>query len=246
MARNETLESILTDFRLDAKLASSSALNAQNEERQIHLIQREQKRLWEETDWAHLRVERFIPLQAGQRFYDLSSALNEAGAAKNDLSIDRIEKMDVKDGGEWCPLYNGIGAAEYVAHDSALDERASPACAWRIYEGEQLEIWPVPEVDATAEQEGYLRVTGIRDLRPFVEMSDRADLDGQLISAYAAGQYLAAKKAADTEMVLAKAQKLYARLTANLKKRKSFQLFGVGGSRRAQRRPMITRYKAPD
>jgi hypothetical protein len=246
MARNETLESILSDFRLDAKLSPSVALNAQDEQRQIRIIQSEQKRLWEETDWPHLRVERFLPQQAGQRFYDLSSAVNEEGVAKDDLAIDRIEMVEAKDGGVWYPLREGIGRSEYVAHDSALNERSSPAQAWRIYEGEQLEIWPVPEVDAAAGQEGYIRVTGIRQLRPFSDMSDRADLDSQLISLYAAGRYLASKKAADTEMVLGEAKKLFDRLTANLKKSEGFQMFGVGTTPRRYRGPMVTRYKAPE
>lgn len=246
MSRGETLESILTDFRLEAKLASSSALNTQDEERQIHIIQREQKRLWEETDWPHLRVERFLPLQAGQRFYDTATLRNEAGDVKGDLAIDRIETVETKDGGVWYPLCEGVGSAEYVAHDSALDERSSPARAWRIYEDEQIEIWPIPEIDAATEQEGYLRITGIRQLQPFVEMDDRADLDDQLIAMYAAGRYLASKKAADTEMVLAEAKKLFDRLTGNLKKGDGFQMFGVGSSRRTPRRPMVTRYVAPD
>ncbi|AUQ95950.1 hypothetical protein PhaeoP66_03208 [Phaeobacter inhibens] len=243
MARNETLEAILTDFRLDAGLSSSSSHNIQDQDRQIHIIQREQTRLWEETDWPHLRVERFIPLQDGQRFYDLSSVQNEAGVVVGDLAIDRLETVEVKDGGIWRPLSNGITRHHYIAHDSALDQRASPAEAWRIYEDEQIEIWPVPDVDAGDEQEGLLRFVGIRQLRPFVEMSDRADLDAQLLSLYAAGRYLVAQKSAEAELVLSEARKLFGRLTANLKKSPGFQMFGIGESRPFRR--FEQRYTAP-
>lgn len=246
MARNETLEAVLTRFRYEARLSSSSAHNVHDQQRQINLIQSEQQRLWEETDWPHLRVERFIPQQAGQRFYDLASGLKETGAPAGDMAIDRIESVEAKDGGVWYPLRAGVTRDDYVAHDSALDQRSTPARAWRIYEDEQIEVWPIPEIDAGADQEGYLRFTGVRNLRPFSDMSDRADLDGQLVALYAAGRYLAAKKAAETEIVLAAARKLFARLTANLNKDPGFQMFGVGQRQSENRRPMVTRYVAPE
>lgn len=245
MARNATLESILTDLRLEAKLATNAALNVQDRDRQIHLIQREQQRLWEEADWPHLRVERFLQLAAGQRFYDPATTTNEAGVAKGDLALDRIEKIEVKDGGDWIPLRPEIGAGHYAAYDSALDERCDPARAWRIYEDEQIEIWPIPQTSAGSNQEGYLRITGIRNLRTLVDGDDRSDLDGRLIALYAASHVLAAKNAPETQLVLEAAGKLFARLTADLKKNPRFQMFGVGREPRVTR-PYIHKYVAPE
>lgn len=245
MARGVTLESILADVRFEAKMSSSAALNVQDRDRQIHLIQREQQRLWEEVDWPHLRVERFIPLQAGQRFYDPAALQNEAGDVKGDLSLDRIVSIDVKDGGEWQRLCGGISPLNYEEYDSPLDERASPARAWRIYEDEQIEIWPIPDVDASDEQEGYLRFTGVRNLRPLVDMDDRSDLDGQMIALFVAGQILAGQQAAEAQLTLEAAQKKFARLTADLNKRPAFQMFGVGRRQRPHRM-YISRYVAPE
>lgn len=241
MARNSTLEKLLTDLRLEARLSSSPALNVQDRERQIQLLQREQFRLWEDFAWPHLRVERFIPVQAGQRFYDPAAMQNEAGAAKTDMRMDRIEKIDIKYDGVWQPLSNGITPAHYAAHDSALDQRSSPARAWRIYEDEQIEIWPVPDVDAGAQQEGYLRVTGIRNLRPLVNVADRADLDDSLIVLYAAGNILAGQNSPDAQLKMEAAQRHYARLRNSLSKSEGFNLFGARTAH-PLRRPYVSRY----
>ena len=248
MARGSTLEKILTDVRLEARLSSSAALNVQDRDRQIQIIQREQERLWDDFDWPHLRVERFFPLQAGQRFYDPAACLNEDGIAKGDLDIDRIYQVDVMYGGVWLPLGNGITREDYFLHNSALDERSSPTCKWRIYEGEQIEVWPVPNTDGTAaDQENYIRLTGIRQLRPLVNDSDRADLDDRLIALYVAGALLADQNSQSAQLKLDAAQKLYGRLKASLKKSSGFQMFGAGEPNQPRsRRIFVTKYVAPE
>lgn len=241
MARNSTLGSILTGARLEARLAASAALNVQADDRHVQLVQREQTRLWNDYAWPHLRVERFIPLQTGQRFYDPAGVRNEAGVIKGDLSIDRIERVDVKSDGDWLPLRNGIGAPEYAVSDSAIGEQEWPPRCWRIYEGEQIEIWPVPDQDIGADQEGYLRLVGIRNLRPLVDVSDRADLDDRLIELYVAANLLSGNEAKQ-KMALANAH--YARLRGALDKTESFRLFGTGPA--VPPRPLVARYRAPE
>jgi hypothetical protein len=245
MARNSTLEKILTDFRLEARLSPSPADNVHARDGQIALIQSEQFRLWDDFNWPHLRVERFLPMQAGQRFYDPRVALSEDGtAAAQTISIDRIEKIDTKDSDVWLPLVNGIGAEHYASHDSAETDRASPARRWRIYEGEQIEVWPVPEVDAGADQEGYLRLTGVRDLRPLVNESDRADLDDLLLALFSAATHLAGQGSEDARVKGGKAEAHYNRLKARLSKSPGFSMFGVG-RRALPRRPFVAHYKPP-
>jgi hypothetical protein len=227
-------------------LSSSSALNVQDRDRQIQIIQREQQRLWEDFDWPHLRVERFFPLQAGQRYYDLAACLNEEGTVKGDLDIDRVYRVDVKFGGAWLPVHEGITQGDMFMYDSALDQRATPVCKWRLSEDEQIEVWPIPDTSATAaDQEGYLRVTGIRKLRTFVDDSDRADLDDTLLSLYAAGAILVDQNSKSAQIKLEAAQKHYARLRGSLSKSRGFQMFGVGLPKDRPRRMYITRYVPP-
>lgn len=243
MARGSTLESILRDVRLEARMSPNAAHNIQAREHQVALIQREQARLWEDFAWPHLRVRRFIPLAAGQRFYDVAGAVAENGSVPAlDIPIDRIERIEVKSDGTWLPLSRVIGAEQYATYDSALDQRASPARRWDIAEEAVIEIWPVPDVDAATEQEGYLRITGIRALKPLVDDNDTADLDDYLISLYAAGALLAASGAKDAQLKLEAAQRHYQRVKADLSRNASFRLCGVG-ERAARRKPMIGHYR---
>lgn len=248
MARRSTLGKILTDVRLEARRSSSAALNVQERDRQVQLIQREQQRLWEDYDWPHLRVERFIPLQIGQRFYDLATCQNEAGDVKGDLIYDRIEMIEVKEDDDWRLLRPEITRHDYLTYDSALDERSNPARAWRVYEDEQLEIWPISDIAAVpATQDSYLRITGIRNLNPLVQESDRADLDDTLLALFVA--YLLETDQAAMQKKLDAANRHYARLKADQKKCPTFQMFGVGTQERKYPTgplPYVSRYTPPE
>lgn len=243
MARGSTLEAILRDVRLEARLSPNVAHNIQVREHHVALIQREQRRLWDDFAWPHMRVQRFLPLAAGQRYYSLASAKAENGSTPaQQIPIDRIEKIEVKSDGLWLSLTRGIGAEQFASHDSALNERSTPARRWELAEDGTVEIWPVPDESASAEQEGYLRVTGIRALRPLVDDSDVADLDDTLIILYAAGALLAAAGAKDAQLKLEAAQRHYERVKADLSRSESFRLFGVG-TRAARSKPMIGHYR---
>lgn len=246
MARNATLEKILTDTRAEARLSLDPAHNVQARDGQINLIQREQQRLWEDFAWPHLRVQRFIPLAAGQRYYDPLAALMEDGSTPaQQIPIDRIETVEVKSDSQWLRLSPGIDASCYAAHDSALDQRSWPPRRWKISEDDQIEIWPISDTDASVDQEGYIRITGIRQLRPLVAESDRADLDDRLLSLYAAGAILAGAGAKDAQLKLEAAARLYGRLKGALTKTADFNMFGAGLRNAPQQRPVISHYKPP-
>lgn len=235
MARNQPLLKLLQDYRSAVRASQNPAHNAAVRDAQVHLLQRVQDWLWDEVDWAHLRVERMIELQAGQRIYD----------TPDDLPIERLEKIDVRYGGDWCPLGVGVDPAHYALHDSYTDERSWPVERWRVWEDEQIEIWPIPSENsarfddpASREIEGQLRLTGIRKLRPFVADDDPADLDDRLIVLFAASETLAANGAPDAEMKAQAATRRLKALRANMSKKTSFSLFGAG-------RQQAPRYRAP-
>lgn len=235
MARGVTLVRLLDELRAEVRNSQNPAHNSQVRDPHIILLQREQERLWEDFPWPHLRVERFIPVAAGQRYY----------APPADLHVDRIESIEIKTDGEWIPVGNGINAGHYAAHDSALDQRAWPVQRWAIAEEDQIEIWPISDVSATVEdQNGFLKITGIRNLKPLVADSDRADLDSRLLVLYVAGGLLAATGAKDAQLKLEAANRHYAKLKGLQVKTKSFNMFGTGLVH-APRRPVISRYRAP-
>jgi len=235
MARGTTLEKILFDFRVECRISVNVAHNNQTRDAHVAMLQRAQEFLWDKVDWTHLRVERFVALQAGQYIYDTPS----------DLPVDRIQKLEVKHDGVYCPLIYGVEAAQYAAYDTDLDERTWPPQRWKITENEDIEIWPIPDSNGTAAtKEGYLKFTGIRKLSAFVTDSDRADLDDQVIVKLAAGKYLAATGAKDAQLVLDEANSRLAELSGHQRPRRVMRMFGDGGESRRPRRVPIAVYNS--
>lgn len=231
MARGTTLVKLLTDLRAEVSASPNPAHNVQVRDRDINLLQRTQERLWEDFAWPHLRVERDIQVQAGQRFYE----------PPEDIGIDQIESLQVFDSQVWEPICAGIGAPEYAAFNSQLDQRSWPPRRWRIFESERIELWPVPDQNADlATMSGYLRVTGIRFLKPLVADGDRADLDDRLLTLYAAAEILAKTGAKDAQLKLDGANAHYAKLRAGLTPQRRFRMFGTGQHQVSRR--LVARY----
>lgn len=218
MARGTTLIKLIDDLRAEARLSQNPAHNAQARDAQMRQLQRVQEWLWADFTWPHLRVERQIPIVTGQRYYDLP----------DDLDVDRVEKAEIFASGTWVPLYGGIDGRHYAAFNSDLDQRSWPPRAWKLGEGNDIELWPISDQDSAADtREGYLKLTGIRRLKPLIADGDRADLDDIMLVLYAAAEILAAAGSKDAQLKLDQANRRYARLRGNLTPRQSFQMFGV-------------------
>lgn len=233
MARRVTLVKLLDDLRAELHTSLNPAHNLQVRDKQVKALQNTQEWLWEDFTWPHLRAWRNYPLQAGQFLYDVGT----------DFDIDRIEKIEVKDGGVWRPVLPGIDADHYAAHDTELDQRAWPVRRWRIAEDEQVEVWPRPDQNGTAvDLEGYLKVTGIRKLNALVADDDRCDLDSQLIYLYAAAKLSPASQ--EGKFALNLGNKRLAKLKSNLTLRREFKMFGIGRCD-PPRRPFVGAYRPP-
>ena len=228
MARGQTLISILNDFRAEARLSLLAAHNSQTRDGHVILLQRKQEWLWHDFDWPHLRVNRFIDLQAGQRYYSPPS----------DMGTDRIQKIETRVDQRWETLRPGIDAEHYATCDSDLGHRQRPAERWKVVEDEQIEIWPIPSENADpVTLEGRLKITGIRHLRPFVADGDVADIDNQLIVLHAVAEYLASQGAKDAQLKLDQATQLYVKLRGQSMPRRRFSLFGSQRSKLLGRAP---------
>lgn len=214
--RGKTLEALVDDLRAETRLSLNPAHNAQDRDVQVKHLQRVQEWLWDDYDWPHLRVERLIPLQAGQRYY----------AFPSDLSMDRVEQFSVQaEGRRAAKLVAGIGDDEYDVTSSDAGERAWPPRRWRYTESQDFEVWPVPDrtYDATT-GDGLLKITGIRTLAPLVDSSDRADLDDRLIVLFAAAERLAASGAKDANFKRDTALKRYAKLKSETQNVRRFRM----------------------
>jgi hypothetical protein len=243
MARGQTLESILNKVRAKARLSLNAANNTQVIDSHKVLIKTEQDRLWEDYAWPHMRVHKYVALQAGQYLYDLPADTYDSAAGTYTLQMDRVEHISVFDGGEWRPLVTEITELMLSDHQTALDQRSWPVRAWQANADDQIEVWPIPDQNGDATTyEGYLRVTGIRDLRALTAESDRADLDDELLSDYVAGALLAAAGASDAQLRLEAANKRYAKLKGKQTKSSSFNMFSTTSRETVRRRPYIGRY----
>jgi hypothetical protein len=219
MARGKTLLKLLQDLRAEIRASGNAAHNASAREGQVVLLNRVQEDLYDRHDWPLLRVERTIDVQAGQRYYD----------TPDDINLDRLECIEVRYGQQWCKLGYGIDSSHYSTWDSDLDERSWPVERWQIYEGEQIELWPVPAENAdTVSLDGRLKLTGIKKLQPMVADDDIAVLDDRLIVLYAAAETLAASGGKDAGPKLNMAQQRERMLTSNTSKIKTFSLSGRG------------------
>jgi hypothetical protein len=217
MARGTQLRILLADLRAEAGHSTSTNLGDATQEMMLTLLERVQRRLWSDWSWPFLQVHRDVSLAIGQRYYDLPT----------DVALERIERAEVKDGGYWHRLIWGISSSEYSAYDSDQDSRSWPPLRWDAYEGDQLEIWPMPSqgVDATTGN-GTLRLRGVKTLSALVALDDTADLDDQLVVLFAAAELLARQKSGDAELKLAQANAHYQRLKARLSKTDPIVLSG--------------------
>jgi hypothetical protein len=217
MARNVTLGELIDDVRAEAGHSLQANLGTAMRDVLIKVIQRQQRRLWEDHDWTFLRVDRDVPVQAGQRYYNFPA----------DMTLERVERVEFKWDDRWHKLDYGIGATQYDQYDSDRDVRSWPIYRWKEAEDNQVELWPVPSQNgALNPPNGLVRFKGIRTLRPLVQESDRADLDDTLLVLYSAAEILAREKASDASLKLQMAENHYRRLKSRGAKRDVISLSG--------------------
>jgi hypothetical protein len=214
MARGITLGELIDDVRAEAGHSLQANLGTAMREVLIKVLQRQQRRLWEDFDWPFLRVDRDVPTQAGLRYYDFPA----------DLTLERLERVEFKWGDRWHRLTYGIGPTEYDQFDSDRDVRSWPVYRWKEAENNQIEIWPIPSQNGASATDGLVRFTGIRKLRPLVDQADVADLDDTLLVLYSAAEILSREKANDANLKLQLAEQHYRRLKARNAKRETFSL----------------------
>jgi hypothetical protein len=238
MARNTTLVDLLDQLRAEARLSLNPAHNPDVQSQQIRLLQKHQQRLWEDFRWPHLRVERQIQMQSGQRYY----------APPPDIIIENIERIDIFRDAAWLPLEPQINANLYTTWNSDLNEQSWPPRRWDYHngdDGDEIEIWPIPDQNADMTTlEGVIQITGIRNLKPLVDPNtDRAELDDQMLVAFAAADILAGTGAKDAQLKLDFANDRYRTLRSRLTNKTSMKMFV--GEPVGTNKIVIGRYRPP-
>ena len=212
MARGTTLLELREMFRAEIGASSNVAMGINSLDQIDNLLRRTQQRLWADYDWDFAYIERDEPLYAESRYYTFD----------NEIDFDRIIAAHVKYSSIWHNVSYGIGPNEYNAFDGDRDQRADPVLKWRHYEGNQFEVWPVPASDNQ-----IIRFKAVKKLPSLIAVSDRAELDDNLIVLFAAAEYLTRTKAEDAQIKLSMAQSHYNKLKGRAMKNDKF-VFGGG------------------
>jgi hypothetical protein len=115
------------------------------------------------------------------------------------------------------PLHPGIDAGHYVAFNSDLDQRSWPPRRWRIARARRIEIWPISDQAARLDtREGYLKFTGIRNLKPLVKDGDGPISTTVLVTLRAAEILAAQRERRTRKLKLDQANRRYAKLRGHL------------------------------
>lgn len=217
MARGTTLAILINDLRSEIGHSLEPNLGKSTRDVLINVIQRTQRRLWDDYAWPFLRVQRDLTISQNQRYYDLPA----------DMVFERIERVEFKRGDYWEKVEYGVGAAQYNQYDSDRGKTSSPIQRYDAAENDQIEMWPVPSANSDPTTgDGMIRLHGIKNLGGLINDTDKADLDDQLIVLYGAAEMLARQKQADSQNKLAQAQAHYSRLKARLAKSETFIIGG--------------------
>ena len=91
MARGTTLGDLIDDLRAEVGHSIQASLGKAMRDVLIVVLQRTQRRLWNDYSWPFLRVKRDISMATGQRYYNLPS----------DVTFERIERVEFKWGDRW-------------------------------------------------------------------------------------------------------------------------------------------------
>jgi len=228
MARNQQLGETVTKLRHAVGNSPEAAHGVATKSSLVEKINSVQQFLYDEYDWPFLTVREDKTISAGQRYYDIPSA----------LSLEQIEEIWIKYSGIWTEITDcrGIEMDHYNVFNSDDDVRADPAQRWDIiYTGssEQIELWPLPASNAT----NSLRVIGKKDLTALIADSDLLMLDDYLVVFMAAAELLG-EDTADGQRYAAMARGRMARLRSLTGGRKKFNL-SAGGEKQSQRRRSI-------
>lgn len=232
MARNTTLQVLLDDLRAESGHSVQANLGKATESMMLTLLNRVQRRLWEDFSWPFLHVSKDILMAAGQRYYDVPTG----------ITLERVESAQFKWGSRWEKVIYGIAPVHYSQTDSDQDVRSWPIQRYEAHgdvEG-QIEVWPIPDSNGNATTgDGTLRLDGVRTLNPLLAKTDTADLDDQLIVLFAASELLARQKSPDAQMKMGQAQSHYTKLKGRLSKGEPIVFGGEDPDQYQPRGPII-------
>lgn len=217
MARGTQLSALVDMLRSEVGASTNVAMGVNTLPNLKHLLRRTQEKLWQDFDWPFAWIERDEHMANGQRYY----------AFDNEIDFDRIRHAHVWYASTWRELQYGITPGDYNVSNPDLGMKQDPPRKWRHWEGNQFEVWPVPN-----SAECKIRFRAIKKLPQLIADSDTATLDDNLIVLFSAAELLAKAKSDDAGAKLKSAQDHYSKLKGNGQK---VDVFTMGGGLPSER-----------
>lgn len=202
MARGTTLGQLVEMVRDECGISSNSSRGNDQLGYITRLIKRQYEFLCDEYDWSFLRVdndEATKTLEAGERYYDFPVEMD----TKNTIECWHFY------GNVWVKLDYGITMEDYTAMNPETDQRGDPTLKWRIKDGDQFEVWPLPASDGN-----LVRFTGTRRPTPLTANNSRCDMDDLCVVLFVAAEILAKQDQKDAPLKLAAAKARLAKMKA--------------------------------
>lgn len=149
-----------------------------------------QEQLYWQFEWRELCTYEERQTGTDQQFYDYPA----------DCNIERIQSINVWDGGQWVPLDEGISV-----QDRSTQVNTRPLKYDRF---EQFELWPIPigQFD--------MRIEYVKTLDDFSESTDRASLPSEIVFLFALVNAKAHYRQPDADRYEKQLDALLARLKA--------------------------------
>jgi len=224
MARGKQLLSLIAQLRAETGRSQDVSVGVDESENLKEILRRTQETLYDDYEWPHLRVQKVITLNAGQRYYDLPTELN----------YDRIQQVKLKYNSTYVDVERGIRFEDYSTYDSNATppERSFPTLKWDVrHTGvrEQLEVWPVPNQGAS------LYMFGTKKLADLIEEEDVAELDDRMVVLFAASELLLRQKSSDAKLKLSLAERRLAMLRRNSQADSKMIQVGLGNRQQLDR-----------
>ena len=214
MAAGQTLDQLVTALRAEIGDSTNLSMGSQALPGLQQTLRRVQESYYADFNWPHLRVFREEAMLAGERYYTFNA----------DVDFERIFGAWARDSDaahpNWRPIGYGITPADYNVSNSDAGIMDNFIRKWNHYEGNQFEVWPVPETS------GAVRFRAMKALSPLVAGTDKCDLDGTLLVLTAAAELLARSKTQDAPIKLQMATSHYNRLKGRFQKESVFVMGG--------------------
>jgi len=218
-----TLLNLRRDLRAETGQSLSPAQGVQSQETQDIQLDRQQRELWEQFEWPHLRYWVDVPALKNQSIYSYP----------NSMPFDQINRIYFAASGNdnWKALQYGLRAFDLspttaqVGSPARWGNKVSVDTDGKTNPIGQVELLPVPSSD------GILRFEGQAPCNPLVADDDTCVIDSKAIVLFAAAEILATQKAEAAALKLQKANQYLRRLLANqgADKRISYNMGGRYG-----------------